>query len=371
MTERWEHMVRTLRVLDAPTERMWQHVERGPSPSQPSSGRHRVLTTIVALGLFAGSAVIVWEAFRPVRVSQTATTFSDGKIAFELWRPTQTDTRHLVYVLDPDGGSPTNVTPDNAEYSSPTWSPDGRWLAAVRLDPGLRVSVVILRPDGSGLRELLLIGADARRTVQQISWSPDGTRIGMVYVDPAGRRADEWVQRLYVMNADGTNLRPLTDESLRVTSFSWSPDGSRLVFSAGARGDGRAPSRIFVVEATGGSPTLLAGVTGSDPAWSPDGTKMAFAGHAPGTEESDIFSMNADGTQPVRLTTDPHAEFWPVWSPDGTQILFQRQEPGSGHGPSCSLVLMDASGREERVLLEGADLDGCPSRPSWQAIYRG
>ncbi len=371
MTERWERMVRTLRAVEAPTERIRERVELGPRSPRSPDMRHRLAATVTALALFVGSSVLVWQAWRSSGVSPVSPTSPNSRIVFELWRPSQADTRHLLYVVDANGGSPMNLTPDSAEYSSPAWSPDGRWLAVVRLDPGLEVGIYLMRADGTGLRELLPIGPDAATTVQQIAWSPDGTHIGLVYVDRAGRRADEWVQRLYVMNSDGTSLRPLTDESLRVTSFSWSADGSRMVFAASARGSGRGPSRLFIVDSTGGSPTPVPGVTGSDPAWSPDGRKIAFAGHAGGSEESDIFVMNADGTQIIRVTRDPRAEFWPVWSPDGMEILFQREQPEAGRGLLCSLLLVDASGNHGRVLVEGADLEGCPSRPSWQVVRRG
>jgi TolB protein len=80
------------------------------------------------------------------------------------------------------------------------------------------------------------------------------------------------------------------------------------------------------------------------PAWSPDGTQIAYtldnyAGH------SDIYVINADGTNRRRLTTDGNAS-GPTWSPDGTQIAFVHHTQGGGN----DLYLMAVTG--------GTDADG-------------
>ena len=99
----------------------------------------------------------------------------------------------------------------------------------------------------------------------------------------------------------------------------WSPDGSRIAFASGQ--DGK--SDIYVMNANGGNRVrLTADESGnSRPAWSHDGSRIAFASRRDGNSE--IYVMNADGSHQSRLTfRDDSYDSDPAWSPDGTRIAF-------------------------------------------------
>jgi TolB protein len=84
---------------------------------------------------------------------------------------------------------------------------------------------------------------------------------------------------------------------------------------------------IFEMRPDGSAATQLThntAVTDLDPAWSPDGKQIAFVRSQPTRINFDIYVMNADGSNPERLTRSPDGEFAPTWSPDGKQIAFQR-----------------------------------------------
>ncbi|HYR08458.1 MAG TPA: LpqB family beta-propeller domain-containing protein [Longimicrobium sp.] len=75
------------------------------------------------------------------------------------------------------------------------------------------------------------------------------------------------------------------------------------------------------------------------PAVSPDGRKIAFVSNRDGNPE--IYVMNADGTNPVRLTNLPTLEWGPAWSPDGARIAFVAESPETG---AAVIRVMNADG---------------------------
>jgi Tol biopolymer transport system component len=108
--------------------------------------------------------------------------------------------------------------------------------------------------------------------------------------------------------------------------------------------------------ATGEVKALTSGETHRDenPRWSPDGTRIAFksnrahySGNAPeqGNADYDLYTMNADGSDVRRLTTDPANEHDPSWAPDGKSIVYSSDK--DSRGDLYRLWLAD--GRVERL----------------------
>jgi len=115
------------------------------------------------------------------------------------------------------------------------------------------------------------------------------------------------------MNADGTGQARLADIPSLVGSMEWSPDGSRIVFSAYIYQSGESPTtndEILVMNADGTRLTNLTNNPANDamPTWSPDGKQIAFESSCDGRFA--IYVMNADGTGVTRLTKGR----WPAWS---------------------------------------------------------
>jgi TolB protein len=364
----------TLERLDAPVT--WADVEqRQPRalPPEPERGRG-VVAAAVAFAVAAAGITLAVRAFTSSPSARPAAT-GNGMIAFVAWRSADVGTRQLIYVVNADGSGLTELTSDGARYGYPAWSPDGTMLAVVRIDDSSRGStwsIWVMAADGSAQREVYheelsgpIGGEESSAAIGQIAWSPDGGQIAFIRIERVSAFAGEWIMRLYLMNAGGGDVQALTPAALQVHSFSWSPDGGRIVLAGQAVGLGRADLHLYVMNADGSDLTQLGDTAGSDPAWSPDGSRIAFAGHAPGEEESDIFVIDVDGMRGTRLTREPVADFWPVWSPDGSLIVFQ-QQANRPFGISCRLAVMRSDGSDERTLVDGRDLTGCPFHPAWQ-----
>jgi TolB protein len=142
------------------------------------------------------------------------------------------------------------------------------------------------------------------------AWSPDGTKIAFV-------SHRDGTSHVYVMNADGTGTRRLTNSAMDDDRPAWSPDGARIVF-------GREGA-LFGIPATGGAARRIARGLGNaaNPAWSPDGTQIVYDYRRPGFSIRELYVMRADGTGIRQLTRLGHVSAFPAWSPDGTRIAFQ------------------------------------------------
>jgi len=122
------------------------------------------------------------------------------------------------------------------------------------------------------------------------------------------------------MNADGSDLRRLTDLPGAEWNAHWSPDGTSLIFTAGDIGFEKAG--IYRIGLDGGEsqPLLVDDFNNDAPDWSPDGTQIAFSSNRDG--DQDIFMMNAEGSDIRKVVDTGLNDYFPDWSPDGSQIAF-------------------------------------------------
>ena len=105
---------------------------------------------------------------------------------------------------------------------------------------------------------------------------------------------------IYVMEADGSNPRQLTDDRWADDFLSWSPDGTRIAFAS----QNNRNWDIYVIDVDGGDPRNLTNSPHGEwePSWSPDGERIAFASDR--ELKTDIYVMEADGSDPQNLTNN-------------------------------------------------------------------
>jgi Tol biopolymer transport system component len=225
--------------------------------------------------------------------------------------------------------------------------------------PGGNGKLAFAAPAPSGYTDLYVVNADGTNKLRltrtplwnelNLSWSPDGTRMAF----------DVASSEIWVMNADGTDLTHLDPSCDFCWGPAWSSDGSHLVFASNDFPSTDAD--IWVMEDDGSKPARLTTTTTREetrPAWSPDGSKIAFIGQSDSFPyPSDIYVMDANGSNSVNLTNDGAAYGGLEWSPNGTRIAFSMtNDKGNG-----DVYKMASNGTNRVRLTTNSASDGSPS----------
>jgi len=271
-----------------------------------------------------------------------------------------------IYAMNLDGSGQVDLTNNPANDLSPAWSPD-RSRIAFTSDRDGNNEVYIMNADGSDQVNLTKNAADDGFA----SWSPDGKQIafnsnrgqtasagGAFGAMPTGALNIAYhssfpavvseAGTIYVTNADGSG------EASVLVAYpaglpSWLPNGKQVAFDTNFFG-GNGEIWIINLDGTG---LERIGALAHEYAWSPDGKYVAYSSWRDNIADSlkvEIYVMNADGSNTVKLTEDGKRAGNPTWSPDGKQIVFNSDVDGS---QQIYVMNADGSGRTNLSNAKG------------------
>lgn len=268
--------------------------------------------------------------------------------------------RFQIYSVKPDGSDKKQLT-DQGNNVTPSWTPDGKQIIFAS-DRSSTREIYLMNQDGSGVSQIEISVVGNKLTP---SMSHDLSQIAFAAENPLTGHPEIWV-----VNADGTVPRQLTDTPKAIAGPTWSLfprfslDDSHILYASTQSGS----SQIWVMKADGtGKQQLTNGVAtdhpdANAPNWSPDGKRIVFwAGYE--TLYGEIWTMDADGSNPIQLTDQPApiSSDNPTWSPDGSQIIFDTNRSMSG----VEIWIMDRNGSAQRKLVGGLGTGGV-MQMSWR-----
>ncbi len=261
-----------------------------------------------------------------------------------------------IYTMMLDGSNVKQVTHDVAPGFStlPSWSPDGSKIvfSSTRARSSVGLDIWVINPDGSSPTRLTeTVGQNGRA-----AWSPDGSKIAFTSTRGGGGALDK--AEIWVMNADGSGQKALTSDGAFANTPSWSPDGSKIVFQSNRDGT----DQLYVMNADGsGIVRLTNGAwADQDPSWSPDGSQIVFQSNRDAADPSkldqpgfEIYVMNADGSSPQRLTNNSAFDGRASWSPGSAQIIFDSRRDGDEE-----VYIMNRDGSAQTNVTKNGAEDG-------------
>jgi len=219
-------------------------------------------------------------------------------------------------------------TPENTPIPAPTQIGGGTGQVAFASSRSGLPQIYIMNLDMTGLS--LLTNMDGGAC--QPTWSPDGSQIA--FISPCRSRGDfaENTYRdssIYVMMADGTDQRPLTNVPGSDYEPAWSPDGEHIAFTS--LRDGKKD--IYLLTVDSGAIVRLTTVAGdvqenSQPSWSPFGNQIAYMVKRFNAYQVWVMSDTGEGNVQIARSGQRFSDFLPVWMPDGETIVFNQKDAG-------------------------------------------
>ena len=226
--------------------------------------------------------------------------------------------------VSPDSGAPLGEPVKVADLGSTvirnaTLSASGRWIAytaATSTDNLISVPMSPLTNEAAGTPSFITNEASTRHTAP--AFSPDGSKVAFT----AQRRGN--ALNIWTTDADGGHLSQVTTGGGRFPS--WYPDGRQLAYLS----DRESQRRFWSIAAAGGNDKMLFAIEGIEsPRMSPDARQVAFNFTKDGI--INVATVAVTGGELKQLTYDRELAGWPCWSPDGQFLALEIKRGDDTH----------------------------------------
>jgi len=257
------------------------------------------------------------------------------------------DENSILFVSDRDGnldiyskdlttGEIKRLTVDPAHDAFPTYSPDATQIIFSSQRDKEDRDIFIMNADGTGVRRVTDLASN--ENINNASWSRDGTKI-LLLSDSSGK------DNVFMMNIEPFAPTPMFPKSLdQVRSITPVPGNDKFVATIETSAEN---FEFWLLDSAGEKIAKIASTNIlSVPKVSPDGSQIVFVNKIDGNSE--IFTLSLDGGEPQNISNHPHTDAAPAYSSDGTRIVFvsNRGDNRAAYG----IFTMNADGGNVRQL---------------------
>jgi len=325
--------------------------------------------------------------------TQPAFSPDSTRVAF-VWEGENSDNSD-IYVKPVRGVGLERITTDSAEDVSPTWSPDGRRIAWLRVNADeTAVFIGPAVPSAQPSKLATLYPNRIEAVGRHLDWSPDGQSLAaadkmspdepfrlvsielasgqktQITTPPPGTVGDSnpafspdgksiafirgissGVDDIFVKPLDGGPARRITNDKRYIISLAWTADGRYILFSSNRAGN----HSLWRVAAQGGAPERFnaGGDNISDPVLSRDGKLLAYSQFY---QDTNIWAMDLGTLARRSFIASTQYDSSPAWGYDGKSVVFR-----SSRGGSNEIWIADGQGNNPRQVTKfGGTLSGSP-----------